>query len=87
MRDYYTRPWLNRINALVTGNVYHPVQIDAQEEVSRVRQMYLSTSPFDHAAILRGSFQALRVNYRHTHGVLLLWKKERYVTAFSTTSS
>ena len=72
VRDYYTRRFLNRINALATGNVYHPVQIDAQEEVSHVRQMYLSTSPFDLAVILRGSFQALRVNYRHTNGVLLL---------------
>ena len=70
------RRLLNLINALATGNVYHPVQIDAQEKVSHARQMYLSTSPFDHAVILRGSFQALRVNYRHTNGVLLLWKKK-----------
>ena len=76
VRDYYTRRLLNRISALATGNVDHPVQIDAQGEVSHVRQMYVSISPFDHAVILRGSFQALRVNYRHTHGVLLLWKKK-----------
>ena len=31
---------------------------------------------FDNAVIFRGSFQSLRVEYRHTHGVLLLWKKK-----------
>ena len=76
VRDYYTRRLLNRINALPNGNVYHPVQIEAHQEVSHVRQMYLSTMPFDNAVILRGSFQSLRVNYRHTNGVLLLWKKK-----------
>ena len=76
VRDYYTRCLLNRINALPSGNVYHPVQIEAQQDVSHVRQMYLSTSLFDNAVIVRGSFQALRVTYRHTHGVRLLWKKK-----------
>ena len=76
VRDYYTKRLLNRINALPAGNVYHPVQIEAQQDVSHVRQMYLSTSMFDNAVIFRGSFQSLRVEYRHTHGVLLLWKKK-----------
>ena len=76
MPYYYTRRLLNRTNALPTGNVYHPVQIEAHEGVSQAGQMYSSTSPFDNAAILRGSFQALRVNYRHTNGKLLLWKKK-----------
>ena len=31
---------------------------------------------FDNAVIFRGSFQPLRVEYRHTNGVLLLWKKK-----------
>ena len=47
VRDYYTKRLLNRINALPAGNVYHPVQIEAQQDVSHVRQMYLSTSMFD----------------------------------------
>ena len=64
------------LNALPAGNVYHPVQIEAQQDVSHVRQMYLSTSMFDNSVIFRGSFQSLRVEYRHTHGVLLLWKKK-----------
>ena len=38
--------------------------------------MYLSTSMFDNAVIFRGSFQSLRADYRHTNGVLLLWKKK-----------
>ena len=76
VRDYYTKRLLNRIDALPAGNVYHSVQIEAQQDVSHVRQMYLSTSMFDDAAIFRGSFQSLRVEYRHTHGVLLLWKKK-----------
>ena len=74
VRDYYTRRLLNCINALQSGNVHHPVQ--AQQEVSQVRQMYLSTSMFDNAVIFRGSFQSLRVNYRNTNGALLLWKKK-----------
>ena len=76
VRDYYTKRLLNRINALPAGNVFHPVQIEAQQDVSHVRQMYLGTSMFDNAVIFRGSFQPLRVEYRHTHGVLLLWKKK-----------
>ena len=74
VHDYYTRRLLNRINALPSGNIYHTFQIEAQQEVSHVKQMYLSTSLFGNAVILRGSFQALRVNYRNTNGVLLLWK-------------
>ena len=67
LRDYYTKRLLNRINALPAGNVYHPVQTEAQQDVSHVRQMYLSTSMFHNAVIFRGSFQSLRVEYRHTH--------------------
>ena len=67
VRDYYMKRLLNRINVLPSGNVYHPVQIEAQQDVSHVRQMYLSTSMFDNANIFRGSFQSLRVEYRHTH--------------------
>ena len=67
VRDYYTKRLLNRINALPAGNAYHPVQIEAQQDVSHVRQMYLSTSMFDNAVIFCGSFQSLRVEYRHTH--------------------
>ena len=61
VRDYYTRRLLNRINALPSGNVYHPVQIEAQQDVSHVRQMYLSTSMFDNAVIFPGSCQSLRI--------------------------
>ena len=39
VRDYYPKRLLNRINALPAGNVYHPVQIEAQQDVSHVRQM------------------------------------------------
>ena len=74
--DFHTRRLLNRINALPTGNVYHPVQIEAHQDVSHVRQLYLSTSLFDNAIIFRGSFEALRVQYRHTNGVLMLWRKK-----------
>ena len=31
--------------------------------------------PFENATIMRGSLQPLRVQYRHTTGVLLLWHK------------
>ena len=59
VRDYYTKRLLNRINAPPAGNVYHPVQIEAQQDVSHVRQMYLSTSLFDNAIIFRGSFSVI----------------------------
>ena len=48
--------------------------------------MYLSTSMFDNAVIFRGSFQSLRGEYRHTNGVLLLWKK-KYIARFSQKTS
>ena len=77
VRDYYTKRLLNRINALPAGNVYHPVQIEAQQDVSHVRQMYLSTSMFDNAVIFRGSFQSLRVEYRHTHAAYSYFGRRR----------
>jgi len=39
VRDYYTRGLLNRINALPSGNVFHPVQIEAQQDVPHARQI------------------------------------------------
>ena len=70
VRDYCTKRLLDRINALPAGNVYHPVQIEAQQDVSHVKQMYLSASIFDNAIIFRDIFQSLQGEYRHTHGVL-----------------
>ena len=62
VRDYYTKRLLNRINALPAGNVYHHVQIEAQQDVSHVRQMYLSTSMFGNAVIFRGSCSPYALN-------------------------
>ena len=87
VRDYYTKRLLNRINALPVGTVDHPVQIEAQQDVSHVRQMYLSTSMFDNAVIFRGNFQSLRVEYRHTHGRTLTLEEEGYVSCFSASTS
>ena len=53
VRDKSVRRLLNHITALPSGNVYHPVQVTAQQDVSHVRQMYLSTSLFDNAVIFR----------------------------------
>ena len=86
VRDYYTKRLLNRINGLPAGNVYHPVQIEAQQDVSHVRQMYLSTSMFDNAVIFRGSFQSLRVEYRPTRRTPTL-EEEGYVSCFSASTS
>ena len=85
--DYYTKRLLNRINALPAGNVYHPVQIEAQQDVSHVRQMYLSTSMFDNAVIFRGSFQSLRVEYRHTHTAYSYFGRRRIRLMFSASTS
>ena len=82
VRDYYTKRLLSRINALPAGNVYHPVQIEAQQDVSHVRQMYLSTSMFDNAVIFRGSFQSLRVEYRHTHTAYSYFGRRRIRLTF-----
>ena len=87
VRDYYTKRLLNRINALPVGTIDHPVQIEAQQDVSHVRQMYLSTSMFDNAIIFRGNFQSLRVEYRHTHGRTLTLEEEGYVSCFSASTS
>ena len=78
VRDYYTRRLLNGKNS---------DQIQAQQDVPQVRQMYLSTSLFDNAKKSRGSFQALRVNYCDTNDILLLWKKKGYVTRLCQASS
>ena len=83
VRDYYTRRLLNRINALPNGNVYHPVQIEAHQEVSQVRQMYLSTMPFDNAVILRATTRELSSHQWRTFTL----EKERYVQPILTTSS
>ena len=39
--------------------------------------MYLSTSMFDNAVIFRGSFQSLRVEYRHTHAAYSYFGRRR----------
>ena len=53
VRDYYTKRLPNLIDALPAGNVYHRLQVEVQQDVSHVRQMYLSTSIFNNAIIFR----------------------------------
>ena len=45
-------------------------------DVSHVRQIFAPTMAFEHATILRGTFEPLKVRYRHTAGVLFLWRKK-----------
>ena len=79
---------LNRINALPAGNVYHPVQIEAQQDVSHVRQMYLSTSMFDNANhFFVVVFSHCELNTATHHGSALTLEEERYVTRVSARTS
>ena len=74
--DYYSKRTLNRINALSAGYEYNPIDYDLHSDVSHIRQHFLSTMAFDNATVLRGTFNPLRVRYRQTNGVLVLWKKK-----------
>eukprot|EP00438_Fugacium_kawagutii_P016051 Skav221531 [mRNA] locus=scaffold1813:43:5619:- [translate_table: standard] len=76
VRDHFNKRTLNKINALPTGQIYVPVQLDMHGDVSRLRQTFVPTMAFDNAIIFRGNLQALRVQYRQTSGVLLLWRKK-----------
>ena len=66
---------MNIINSLPNGSQYDPFKLNLQNEVTLVRQLYISTTPFENATIMRGSLQPMRVQFRHTTGVLLLWRK------------
>ena len=66
---------MNTINSLPNGSHYDPFKLNLHNEIALMRKLYISTMPFENAAIMLGSLQPLRVLYRHTTGVLLLWHK------------
>ena len=66
---------MNTINSLPNGSHYDPFKLNLHNEIALMRKLYISTMPFENATIMRGSLQPLRVLYRHTTGVLLLWHK------------
>ena len=41
-----------------------------------MRQIFAPTMAFEHATVLRGTFEPLKVRYRQTAGVLFLWRKK-----------
>lgn len=45
-------------------------------DVSQLRHTFVPAMAFDNAIIFRGTLQALRVQYRQTSGVRLLWRKK-----------
>ena len=63
---------MNTINSPPNGSHYDPFKLQLHNEIALMRKLYISTMPFENAAIMRGSLQPLRVLYRHTAGVLLL---------------
>ena len=66
---------MNAISSPPIGSHYGPFKLHLHNEISLMRKLYISTMPFENATIMRGSLQPLRVQYRHTKGVLLLWRK------------
>ena len=69
---------MNRVNALPKGRENNPwsESLHIAHDVSHMRQIFAPTMSFEHATVLRGTFEPLRVRYRHTAGVLSLWRKK-----------
>ena len=78
VKDFYVRRLMNRVNSLPTGHEYNPwsESLRIAHDVSHMRQIFAPTMAFEHAAILLGTFEPLKVRYRHTAGVLFLWRKK-----------
>lgn len=54
VKDYVHKRTLNKINALPTGHMYMPVQLDMHGDVSQLRRTFVPTMAFDNAIIFRG---------------------------------
>ena len=78
VKDFYVRRLMNRVNSLPKGHEYNPwsESLRIAHDVSHMRQIFAPTMAFEHAAILLGTFEPLKVRYRHTAGVLFLWRKK-----------
>ena len=66
---------MNITNSFPNGSYYDPLKLSLHYEIALMRKLYISTMRFENATITRGSLQPLRVQNRHTAGVLLLWHK------------
>ena len=75
VKNHDVKRAMNTINSLPNGSRYDPFMLNLHNEIALMRKLYISTMPFENATIMRGSLQPLRVQYRHTTGVLLLWHK------------
>ena len=69
---------MNRANSLPKGHEYNPwsESLRIAHDVSHMRQVFAPTMAFEHATVLRGTFEPLKVRYRRTAGVLFLWRKK-----------
>ena len=72
VKDFYVRRLMNRVNSLPKGHEYNPwsESLHIAHDVSHMRQIFAPTMAFEHATILRGTFEPLKVRYRQTAGVL-----------------
>ena len=75
VKNHDVKRVLNIINSIPNGSHYDPFKLNLRNEIALVRKVYVSILPFENATIMRGSLQPLRVQCRHTAGVLLLWRK------------
>ena len=71
-KDFYVR------RSLPKGHEYNPwsESLHIAHDVSHMRQIFAPTLAFEHAPVLRGTFEPLKVRYRQTAGVLFLWRKK-----------
>ena len=69
---------MNRVNSLPKGHEYNPwsESLRIAHDVSHMRQIFAPTMAFEHATVLRGTFEPLKVRYRQSSGVLFLWRKK-----------
>ena len=78
VKDFYVRRLMNRVNSLPKGHEYNPwsESLHIAHDVSHMRQIFAPTMALENATILRGTFEQLKIRYRHTAGVLFLWRKK-----------
>ena len=78
MKDFYVRRLMNRVNSLPKGHEYTPwsESLHIAHDVSHMRQIFAPTMAFEHATVLPGTSEPLKVRYRQTAGVLFLWRKK-----------
>ena len=78
VKGFYVRRLMNRVNSLPAGHEYNPwsESLHIAHDVSHMRQIFAPTMAFEHATVLRGTLEPLKVRYPQTAGVLFVWRKK-----------